>query len=446
MEPSPNVERLIFQLSKDKSMSEGMRTMMERKSEFPNLMAAQLTGIMLDPYSAEAADETLDRIWRLGKASLLRRSEPVDEVIIGSGFHAATYSAIRVLSGFPKPLVIEQSDRVGGVFAYSRPVFYLNSRTRKGGLGSSGDSGSNLNYLPGAPIQSSNLAVGEYQTNQDMARVIRLTLAQYANVIPGEQVFAVEESEEEDFFALQTGSGVITARRIIDARGLGQSKDKQLSNGKTIITFEQFMERMTQKWPLRGIKRAAVLGAGDSARCAIESLLGLAPSPMMGSFLDSVERVDVYGNIPSSFDSWCNSERPRYRAIGQFLKPDKYGVSKLRVFRKRETPIDIPGSPSVAGKAYDLIVLCTGNSLPVINGLNSNQDFVTYRSVTGMPLCLKNFDQDVYRIGPAANLGFTLEETEDGIDRIRNNRVAMFRLASKTATLATQLPKPERIL
>jgi hypothetical protein len=71
------------------------------------------------------------------------------EVIIGAGFHAAVYAATRVLSGFPKPLVVERGHRAGGTFAMTdRPTFYLNSRNRPGGGGLAGDQGTSLNYLP----------------------------------------------------------------------------------------------------------------------------------------------------------------------------------------------------------------------------------------------------------------------------------------------------------
>ena len=60
----------------------------------------------------------------------------------------------------------------------ARPTFYLNSRNRPGNGGLAGDQGASLNYLPGAPIQAANVSMTEFQTNTDMAFVIRLALAQ----------------------------------------------------------------------------------------------------------------------------------------------------------------------------------------------------------------------------------------------------------------------------
>src|SRR5262249_13927571 len=143
------------------------------------------------------------------------------EVIIGSGFHAAVYAAIRVRSGHPRPLVLERGPRAGGTFAMTaRPTFYLNSRNRAGNPGLAGDQQAALNYLPGAPIQAANVGMREYQTNTEMAFVIRLALAQFADVVTNATVRA----------ATRDGSGVqievagrspLSAGRVIDARGVG---------------------------------------------------------------------------------------------------------------------------------------------------------------------------------------------------------------------------------
>src|SRR5438270_13826392 len=148
------------------------------------------------------------------------------EVFIGSGFHAAAYATTRVLSGYPKPLVLERNQRVGGTFAMtSRPTFYLNSRNRSGTAGLAGDQGASLNYLPGAPIQAANVSMTEYQTNTEMALVIRLALAQYADVVTDADVLSVSRdgsSVEIDI----ADRGVLRAGRVIDARGLGDPADQ----------------------------------------------------------------------------------------------------------------------------------------------------------------------------------------------------------------------------
>src|SRR6266545_4648766 len=263
MQPSVIVTSLVNQVSKRSGTRQGMSAVRERRSEFGSELEMMLTGIALDPASREYADSLLDDYWFDGFSAVRRlafNATRVPEVIIGSGFHAATYAATRVLAGHPRPLVIERSDRAGGTFAMSpRSVFYLNSRNRPGLPGLAGDQGAQLNYLPGAPIQAANITVGEYQTNAEMAFVIRVTLAQYADVLTGETVSQVSETEAG--LEIQTPNRTIETSRVIDARGVGDPKDATLANGATVLTFPQFMERMGTMWPLRGIRRAAVIGS-----------------------------------------------------------------------------------------------------------------------------------------------------------------------------------------
>ncbi|HZM82166.1 MAG TPA: hypothetical protein VFC19_41130 [Candidatus Limnocylindrales bacterium] len=298
-EPSAQIESLLSAVAVRQSAAQGMRAMMQRESEFPNPLAAKLTGIALDPNGREFADQVLDADW----SDQARAQDTLDsagtgrEVIIGSGVHAAAYAAVRVLSGYPKPLVLERNARAGGTFAMTaRPTFYLNSRNRAGSGGLAGDSGASLNNLPGAPIQAANVSMVEYQTNTDMAFVIRLALAQFADVATNAKVRSVVrdgtgvEIELEDRDPLSAG-------RIIDARGLGDPDGQDVANGTTILTFPQLMERMAGMWPLRGMRRVAVVGGGDSAKCAVESLLGIAPQPFMAAA--ALDRVDPLPSLSS---------------------------------------------------------------------------------------------------------------------------------------------------
>jgi len=424
-----------------------MRAMMQRESEFPNPLAAKLTGIALDPYGREYADQALDSWWsdEPRRQDTLRATGTSREVVIGSGFHAAVYAATRVLSGYPKPLVLERNQRVGGTFAMTgRPTFYLNSRNRPGTAGLAGDQGASLNYLPGAPIQAANVSMTEYQTNTDMAFVIRLALAQYAEVVTNATVTSV----------VRDGTGVeiamadrdpLFAGRVIDARGLGDPTGQDLANGTTILTFPQFMQRMGGMWPLRGVRRAAVIGGGDSAKCAVESLLGIAPQPFMAAAaLDSVQRIDWYTDqLPTTCENWQQQIRGRYQAIGRYLRPDRFGVRRLTVAGRRARPVALPGTGLIDGRTYDLIVVCTGNRETDINGLDVGA-FDEYEIPGGTVVARQHYNLAAFRVGPHARLPFTGQEREDGIADIPANGVSMFRTASKTAALAVTLPAPTR--
>jgi hypothetical protein len=446
-QPSAQIESLLAAIAAKKSAAVGMRMMMQRQSEFSSPLTAQLTGIALDPRGRALADKFLDDYWsdEPRRQVLLDTVDPGREVIIGSGFHAAVYAAVRVLSGFARPLVLERHDRVGGTFAMTaRPTFNLNSRNRAGNAGLAGDQGAALNYLPGAPVQAASVGMAEYQANADMALVIRFTLAQYADVVTN----ATVEDVTRDDTGVEIGiadSGPLFAGRIIDARGLGDPNDQDLANGSTILTFAQFMQRMAGRWPLRGLRRVAVIGGGDSGKCAVESLLGIGPEPYMAAAaLDSVERVDWYADdLPTTCDEWQENVRGRYQAIGRYLRPDRQGVQRLNVLNRRARPIALPGSALINGRAYDLVVVCTGNSEATISGLASG-DFSEYAAPDGNVVARRHFYVPAWQVGPHARLPFTPRERADGIADIAANAVSMFRTATKTAALAAALEPSTR--
>lgn len=422
----------------------GMRAMLQREAEFPSPTQAMLTGIALDPVGRQVAEQALDDYWSndTRQSNFLLGCEPDREIIIGSGFHAAVYAAARVRSAYPKPLVLERDDRPGGTFAMStHPTFYLNSRNRPGDAGLAGDQQAALNHLPGAPIQAAAVSMREYQTNTDLALVIRWTLAQYAHVVPQARVLSVSpdgtgvEVELEGRVTLQGG-------RVIDARGLGDPVDDFRTNATTILTFAQFMARMATPWPLRGVHRAAVIGGGDSGKCAVESFLGIAPQPpLAAASLDSPERVDWYAlDLPTNCQRWQQEVRGRYQAIGRHLQPGR----RLRILPRYARPTALPGAALIDNRTYDLVVVCTGNRETTISGLDPAA-CVEYVGVGGTALARRYTDVNAFRVGPHAALPFTDGEYADGLADIAGSAVALFRTAPKTAALAATLAAPRRL-
>ena len=442
IEPSELIESVLGAVAVKPGAADGIRMVMAREAEFGSRLAAQLTGVALNPTGRQVADQVLDAYWadQRRQQDLLRQGGPGVEVIIGGGFHAAVYAATRMLAGFPRPLVVERGPRVGGTFGITGwPTFFLNSRNRAGGAGLAGDQGAALNYLPGAPIQAANVSMTEYQTNSDMALVIRLTLAQYADVLTNAEVLSVTR----DGTAVEidiADRGVLRAGRVIDARGLGDPADQNLANGTTIVTFPQFLARMASPWPLRGVSRAAVIGGGDSGKCTVESSLGIAPQPLMAAAaLDRVERVDWYAtDLPDTCEQWQQEIRGRYQATGRYLRPDRFGVRRLAVVNRRAQPVGVPGAALIDGRSYDLVVVCTGNRETDIDGLDFGS-FGEYE-IGGDPAARQHDNLPAFRVGPHARLPFTFRERQDGIADIGANAVSMFRTASKTAALAATLP------
>jgi hypothetical protein len=442
-EPSYLIDLLLSTVASRPAAAEGMQATMQRATEFPSLTQAQLTGIALDPAGRAVADQVLDTFWadQARQDELLINAGGTGEVIVGSGFHAATYAAIRVLSGFPKPLVLERGDRVGGTFAMTgSPTFYLNSRNRPGSAGLAGDQGSSLNYLPGAPIQAANVSMAEYQSNADLAFVIRLALAQFADVLPNAEVTAVAGDERDVGIEIRDRAP-LPARRVIDARGVGDPTDQRVANGISILTFMQFMQRMAGRWPLRGLRRVAVVGGGDSGKCVVESLLGIAPPPAMAAAaLDHVDRVDWYcETLPDTCDQWQSQVRGRYQAIGRYLRPDRFGVRRLTVIDRQARPVPLPAAALIEGRTYDLVILCTDNREVEIDGLAA-RSFSLYTTPDDNPVARKHVTKPVFRIGPHAQLSFTGSDYANGIADIGANAVSIFRTATKTAALAATLP------
>jgi hypothetical protein len=281
----------------------------------------------------------------------------------------------------------------------------------------------------------------DYQANTDMAFVIRLTLAQFAEVVTGATVLSVTGDNSGAEFELEDHDP-LRAGRVIDARGLGDPNCQDVANGTTILTFPQFMRRMNGRWPLRGVRRVAVVGGGDSAKCAVESFLGLAPQPFMAAAaLDSVDQVDWYSDqIPTNCEGWQRDIRGRYQAIGRYLRPDRVGARRLNVLSRRARPVAVPGTALIDGRTYDLVVLCTGSQETRIDGLGPIGAFDEYAIPGGDVVARMNYYLPAFRVGPHARLPFTLREREDGIADIPANAVSMFRTANQTAALAATLP------
>jgi hypothetical protein len=273
-----------------------------------------------------------------------------------------------------------------------------------------------------------------------MAFVIRLALALFADVVTNITVASVYGDPTGAEIDIAQG-GPLSAGRVIDARGLGDPNNADVINGTTILSFAQFMQRMAGMWPLRGVRRVAVVGGGDSAKCAVEALLGLGPQPFMAAAaLDHVDRVDWYSDdLPASCKQWQKQIRGRYQGIGRYLRSDRFGIRRLNLVGRRAQPVALPGTALIDGRTYDLVVCCTGNRETSINGLQIGS-FDQYAIADGNAIARRHFNLPAFRIGPHAQLPFTAREQADGIADVAANAVSMFRTASKTATLAATLP------
>jgi hypothetical protein len=451
----PAIQDVIDQVKDKNRLSAGIDACRERPSDFASDTEMELAGIAMVPEARQLMSDALTASWSITSNFLPDLDYGQREVIIGGGFHAAVYAANRVRMGFPRPVVLEQNsaERVGGAFAMSlSPVFRLNSRNRPGTAGLP-DQDKALNYLPGGLLQPSMMTSEEYPTNADMAWLIRLTLAQYARVYTG--VTVTDISGETGFgnrVRLSTSAGEITPAQVIDARGLGTEIVLQ-ADGQRVLTFGQLMTRMGGMFPLRGMKQVAVIGAGDSGKCAVESLLGIAPGNTSAIGLDYVQRVDWYTNGTISGQTcseFRDRQRGRYIRIAQYLDGNVSNPStRLRVMGATGYVTAMPGGAIVNDRTYDMVVVCTGSVRPSLNdGLGyfpvrqgaSGELTEASSPNRGTQLAAQAIPFASFRIGPAAALPFSEREFDAGIAAIPANQVAMFRLAPRTAALAAILP------
>jgi hypothetical protein len=443
------IQEVIDEVSDKRRMSKGIRACSERKNDFASEQEMRLAGIAMVPEARQLMSDWLTAYWseQDNKFASSARFDSYSqrEVIIGAGFHAAVYAANRVRMGFPRPVVLEQgsAERVGGAFAVSlSPVFRLNSRNRPGTAGLP-DQDKALNYLPGGLIQPSMLTSEEYPTNADMAWLIRLTLAEYADVYPGVTVKSLSASLRGDSrIDVNTGDGTITPGRVLDARGIGTERGNTEANGDRVLTFSQLMARMGGMFPLRGMQQVAVIGAGNSGLCAVESLLGIAPGNSSAIGLDYVQRVDLYtsGTIDGrTCSEFRTGSRGRYIRIAQYLDGNVSNPrTRLRVMDNRGYATPLPDGVIVNDRTYDMAVVCTGSERP---NLGDDLSYIRVRrGDIGTTLASRAKPFESYRIGPAADLGFSDAEYAASVAEIPANRVAMFRLAPRTAALAAMLP------
>lgn len=429
----------LTEILTDPSMSDPLRLIQERMSDFPSPETALLAGVGMDRKARAHLDAKLDDMW--ARTALPSTAK---EVVVGAGLHAAIYCAVRVATGHPPPLVLEKNERAGGAFAMSlQPSFYLNSRNRPGPLSIPGDMEGSLNTLPGSMIQPSFLGGEEYQTNDTLAWVIRVTLGMFARVATGVDVTRIVGSRIYQGDASTTK--FLRADRIILATGLGDPRRTLQLDSPRVLSFSKFMSMMDTPFPLRGLRRVAVVGSGDGAKTAIEALTGQGPTPSFSvAGLDWVERIDWYGCQYPTCDDWVANNRSRYKAIGRLLPGG--GVppqaSRVRPLPLMEENTYSEGYDSVYINfiPYDAVIDCTG--FVHINGSAYGPRFdwaIENYSRGPRVVARKNINSAGFIVGPAAQLTVGSRELRV-LKNINENNTSMFRYAPRTAALAASLP------
>lgn len=432
MELGYALDQGIRDAAKSKRFNAGIRAMRMRREAFDSEESMMLAGIGVMPEARAMLNDRLTNYWANASYVGDLFGRPIREIVVGGGLHAAIYCAVRYQKTGVKPTVFE-SDTPGGNFAMTihRPAFKLNSENNPGKVAGVPDKfrQQNLNYLPGAPIQVSDISGEDFPNNTDLAFIIRVMLAKYANLYR-ENVAQI--SEFGPSVILGTGETVYATERVIDARGLGTPNGEP--NGINVLSFRQFMQRMESDFPLAGMRRVAVIGGKDSGASAIKRLLGVGPSTpgMSTTSIDRVESVDWYNrNMPGTQREFRDSVRTVYTGIARYL-PEKSGdPARLQIVPRRASTVQQSyKSVLVNGVPYDTAIVCTGYSLPTIGESNyydetRQNDAFTYASA--------------YRIGAAGRFPFTSTEEAQPYTANPDNVAAIFRLGARTASLANRL-------
>ncbi len=446
-----SVEEALAQLPEglrmglDVAHSEGgnmVNALMQRGEMEPT--RALMAGLAMDRVGRDLFEDALDSYAR-AYAGL---PNSCDEVIIGGGAHAAIWAATRRALGGPKPLVLDRNERFGGTFALSKQsTFFLNSRNRPGPLGAAGSRDA-LNVIPGAPMQPSDMSGSEYQANADLGLVVRCTLALNA-VVRKAKVEAVVRNG--DRLVVLSDRGAVQAERVVIATGPGRTLGflSASFDGERLLSFRQFIRRFDRSmFPLRGLGRVAVVGAGDSGRTVVEALTGYGPY-MGGSVasLDYVPQIDWFGvDENMTKERWLECNRTRYKPLAALFPNKNQTVQNARVVpRERVDRVFVtPNDVQINGRAFDTVICCIGFSKDPLDRItvDASLDYLrsgiaTDRPDKGVRLGKSNDERSVVVIGPAADLPF--ENASDPPPQIEQNRVALFRLAPRTAALASLL-------
>lgn len=447
-------QRLLAEMdriSKDPLLNYGVKAMETRAHEFPGnalerQLAANLTGIAILPQSRLRFDRFMDEMWQRDADNRIGmgQSQVHDEVIVGPGLHAAIYCMVRKMMGKPMPLVLgNDGERIGGMFATSgHATFFTNSRNRAGMLSRPGDQ-QGLNVIPGSLVQPSMLSAEEYQRNTDIAFAIRLALAMSAKVNKDVSFRGVEYAFARDgstFVRVMLNGDTIRCKRLILANGLGRERSEEYSaRSRHVMTYREFLQHMDKPFPLRGMHRIAVIGAGDSARTVIEALCGQGPREHWSVPELDQPMIDWYGaGLQTTCNDYITAARTRYKKIGGLL-PRQLSTAikraaRVRVVPENRTPEAGFNCAYVDGRAYDLVVMATGFRQTNLVSMSDS-----YVANSGRSIARRSNVSEVYAIGTCANLPFSSTESNQALNVPQENYVAMWRLAPRTAEFAAMV-------
>jgi hypothetical protein len=437
----PLVRECVAMVAQDPSAGRALRSILSRRGEFiftsngelkspePGFQATrfvtpifsalsrtQLGRDLLGATIEEVNTRYSGLLWTRIKA---QKGILLPEIVLGSGPSAVNYRSTRLmLDPNYQGVVIDAAPFGGGQFASSlEAVFKLNSRSRPLGTVSRENlpgTESPLNTLgPYCAIQESDLGSEVYGPQVNLGLAIQLNHLLAGGVLCGIELTRwnrLSDASEKPRYVVElknvaTGeTAIVETERIVSARGLGnprvsvdtndpvtaeileeQKKFFVLGERPQYVLFPNYCTLVGNRLdsdPLRGIRRAIVIGAGDSGNVVVESLLGYGPATGLAPLeLDCLESVVWLGQDISTKESFERCSRNRYaqlandfprktnRAAAYRIEPIK--KKAVRLARSPEGRIQVIDSKGARHEG-DIIVDCGGFTLPDLLSLRDS--------------------------------------------------------------------------
>ncbi|MDB5184496.1 MAG: hypothetical protein JWN38_304 [Candidatus Saccharibacteria bacterium] len=280
-------------------------------------------------------------------ASKLQSGQFWPTIVVGSGPSSSVFVSQRRESVPGEALLtIDEAAGLGGQFATAkRPLFRLNSRNRPTLAGEPaplpGDKGG-LNSLSPGVIEVADLDSTVYPTQNVLAVASGLntylnsslvaTKTRLMGIIPNRRA---DSAGRYRLLTERDGRRIeLTTDKLVIGSGLGKESYKlgnkdsdafidreRQAEKPRVMTYDDFLARVgdpSRQFPLADFagKTVAVVGAGDSAKTVIETLLNLqVQSGDSVAQIDQVDKIQWWGQTSTTKEALCQDLRARYNLI-----------------------------------------------------------------------------------------------------------------------------------
>ena len=346
-----------------------------------------------------------------------------DFVVPGTGPHSLTL-VLQLLKLNPDYhiLFVDENDTAAATFRYAREGYKVNSSNKRSGEDTRPVPGEgNINELPGAPIQVSDLTNAKYPSANDLgvANVASLyaIFREYPNVhvLFGSKITDLTTNSQSKTFIetakVESHKGAkytLHAQYIAGSTGVGDTKlpeslvsslkaNPELTkflNGKlarVVVPQDYFQFLATQNNPIATFanENISVAGVGDSAYTVIEFPLGFAPQEayaMSSAQSGRINKISWIGQVKKTCAEFIQTIRSRYQDVSTGFQSSSANVSPvIEAFSSQLASVRANGVDRVDAILVDGTVIPNQKSIVLSTGYSSN-----VRSLFGSFLRSKN--------------------------------------------------------